>query len=269
VRWPPSRGRTSSPTARLEGSASPLLTIAGLPAYVEERGGGPALLYLHGAAEWIGYAEPLTGLLARDFRVIEAERRGHGRTPDVPGPITYDAMTGDTIALLDHLDLGPVPLVGYSDGGIVALLVAIARPDLVSFLVAIGPNARVDGLTGETLAWLAEVTPDTWPAENREAYERLSPDGPGHWPAVCEKIRLMLLREPDIPTGELARITAPTLLIGGDRDAIRLEHFLELHRSIAGSELCILPGAPHELPVAEPQLVADLIKRFGRRFATA
>lgn len=239
-----------------------MATIAGLPTYIEEQGSGPPLLYLHGAAEWIGYADPLTDRLAAEFRVIQAERRGHGRTPDVPGPLTYDAMAADTVALLEHLGLGPLPLVGYSDGGIVGLLVAIGRPDLVASLVAIGPNARVDGLTAETLEWLRTVTPATWPAENREAYERLSPDGSDHWPTVCEKVREMLLREPDIPTEALARIAAPTLLIGGDRDAIRLDHLAELHAAIPGSELCILPGAPHELPVAEPELVALLTARF-------
>ena len=109
------------------------------------------------------------------------------------------------------------------------------------------------------------ATPENWPAENREAYERLSPDGPGHWPVVCEKIRQMLLREPEIPSETLARITTPTLLIGGDRDAIRLEHFLELYAAIPRSQLAILPDAPHELPVEEPQLVAELATRFIRR----
>ena len=242
-----------------------MLTIAGLPTYVEESGNGPPLLYLHGAAEWIGYADSLTDLLEQSFRVIQAERRGHGRTADVPGPLTYDAMTADTVALLDHLALGPVPLIGYSDGAIVALLTALARPDLVAALVAIGVNARVDGLTAEIRRWLAEATPESWPAENREAYERLSPDGPAHWPIVCEKIREMLLREPEIPAADLARITTPTLLIGGDRDAIRLEHFVELYDSIAGSQLAILPDAPHELPVREPLHVAELATRFIRR----
>ena len=244
-----------------------MLTIAGLPTYVEESGSGPPLLYLHGAAEWIGYAEPLTDLLEQSFRVIQAERRGHGRTPDVEGPLTYDAMASDTVALLDQLALGPIPLVGYSDGAIVALLTALHRPDLVAAIVAIGANARVDGLTSGARRELAMTTPENWPAENREAYERLSPDGPAHWAVVCEKIRQMLLREPEILSETLAQITVPTLLVGGDRDAIRLEHFLELYGAIPRSQLAILPDAPHELPVEEPQLVAELATRFIRRLA--
>jgi pimeloyl-ACP methyl ester carboxylesterase len=242
-----------------------VLTIAGLPTHVEESGSGPPLLYLHGAAEWIGYADPLTDLLSENFRVIQAERRGHGRTPDAPGPLTYEAMTEDTVGLLDHLALGPIPLVGFSDGGVVGLLVAIARPDLVASLVAIGVNARVDGLTDEALQELADATPENWAAENREAHERLSPDGPEQWPVIAEKLRQMMLREPNIPATDLASITVPTLLIGGDRDAIRLEHLVELYETIPDSQLAILPDAPHELPVAEPRLVAALATRFIAR----
>jgi pimeloyl-ACP methyl ester carboxylesterase len=101
--------------------------------------------------------------------VIEAERRGRGRTPDVPGPLTYDAMTAGAVALIEHYSDRPAHLVGFSDGGNIALLLAIARPDLVARLVSIGPNTRVGGLTDETLALLAEVTPDTWPREYFEA----------------------------------------------------------------------------------------------------
>ena len=236
--------------------------IAGIPTYVEESGGGPTVFYLHGATEWIGYADEFTRLLAARFRVVQAERRGHGRTPDVPGPLTYEAMTADTIALIEHLDCGPAHIVGFSDGGIIALLLALARPDLVDRIVAIGPNARVDGLTDETLTWLAEVTPEMWPSECSEAYARLSPDGPGHWPTVCRKVVEMLLREPDIAADDLARITAPTLLIGGDRDVVRSDHFLEMHRAIPGSQLCILPGASHEIPTEEPGRASELTTRF-------
>jgi len=237
-------------------------TIAGIPTYVEESGRGSTVFYLHGATEWIGYAEEFTRLLAGRFRVIQAERRGHGRTPDVPGPLTYEAMTADTAALIEHFDCGPAHLVGFSDGGIIALLLAIERPDLVDRVVSIGPNARVDGLTQETLDWLAEVTPETWPAESADAYGRLSPDGPDHWSIVCRKVVEMVLREPSIATDDLARITAPTLLIGGDRDVVRLEHFVEMHQSIPGSQLCILPAASHEIPTEEPVRAFELTARF-------
>ena len=237
-------------------------TIAGIPTYVEESGSGPALLYLHGATEWVGYSAELTALLAGRFRVIQPERRGHGRTPDVPGLLTFAAMTSDTAALIEHYGVGPVNVVGFSDGAIIGLLLAIERPELVARLVAIGPNARVDGLTDEALGWLEQVTPETWPRECYDAYARLSPDGPGHWPVFLDKVVEMLLREPDISAGDLARITAPTLLIGGERDMVRQNHFLELHEAIPGSELCILPGVSHEVTTGEPLRAFELTSRF-------
>jgi pimeloyl-ACP methyl ester carboxylesterase len=236
--------------------------IAGVPTYVEESGGGPTVFYLHGATEWIGYADEFTRLLAGRFRVIQAERRGHGRTPDVPGPLTYEAMTADTIALIEHFDCGSAHIVGFSDGGIIALLLALARPDLVDRIVTIGPNARVDGLTDETLSWLAEVTPETWPSAYSEAYARLSPDGPDHWPTVCRKVVEMLLREPNIATHDLAGITTPTLLVGGDRDMVRNDHLFEMYQAIPNSQLCILPGASNEIPTEEPARAAELTVRF-------
>jgi pimeloyl-ACP methyl ester carboxylesterase len=239
-----------------------MLTLAGLPTYVEESGRGPTLYYLHGATEWIGYAEEFTGLLARRFRVIQAERRGHGRSPDVPGPLTYAAMTADTIALMEHYGDVPAHLVGFSDGGIIALLLAMARPELVASVVAIGANVRVDGLTDETLRELAGATPENWPAEYRDAHARLSPDGPEHWPVFCQKVIDMVLREPNLANADLAQVTAPTLLVGGDRDAIRLEHFVEMHRAIAGSQLCILPCAPHEITAEQPKPAFEVTARF-------
>ena len=230
--------------------------------YREEAGSGPPLFYMHGVTEWIGYSEAFTALLAMKFRVIQAERRGHGRTPDIEGPLTYDAMTQDMAALMDDLALGAAHLVGFSDGGIIALLLAMARPDLVARVVAIGPNVRVDGFTDEASAWLRDATPETWPSECVEAYARLSPDGPEHWPVVFSKAKEMMLREPDLTDEDLGRISAPTLLIGGDRDMIRLEHFLEMHRAIAGCQLCILPGASHEITLEEPERAFEITARF-------
>jgi pimeloyl-ACP methyl ester carboxylesterase len=118
----------------------------GVHAWYAEQGTGEPLLLLHGAltdASEFGATAPA---LAQRFRVITPERRGHGHTPDLPGPITYDLMAQDTIAFAEALGLGRAHLVGHSDGAIVALLVALARPDLVDRLVLISGNFHHDGL---------------------------------------------------------------------------------------------------------------------------
>lgn len=116
------------------------LQIGDLKTWYDEQGAGESLVLLHGGlstnATWASQMPDF----ANRFRVIAPERRGHGHTPDVEGSLSYDAMAADTIAFLTELLGGPAHLVGWSDGGIVGLLVAMARPDLVHKLVVIGVN---------------------------------------------------------------------------------------------------------------------------------
>jgi len=246
----------------LPSTAERMLTVRGLPTYVETSGAGPALLYLHGAAEWVGYSSELVHRLDQAHRVIQPERRGHGRTADPPGVLSYDEMTGDTTALIEQLGLDRPPIVGFSDGAIIALQIARMRPDLAGKVVAIGPNVSVSGMTDEALRWLESVTPDTWPEEFARRHRALSPDGPEHWPVFAQKVIDMLRVEPEIPLEELAAIRVPVLVMGADHDLIRLEHLVEIHRAIEGSQLCIIPGAGHELTVEAPELVAGMVERF-------
>jgi pimeloyl-ACP methyl ester carboxylesterase len=214
------------------------------------------VLFLHGAAEWIGYSAEFVAHLARAYRVIQPERQGHGRTPDRPGDLTYAAMTEDTLALVEAMELHRPHLVGFSDGAIVALEAAISRPEVIGKVVAIGPNVSVGGLTDEALEWVREVTPDTWDDERPRRHR--------DWPVFGQKVIEMMRREPEIPLEDLGRITSPVLVIGADHDMIRLEHLIDIHRAIAGSELCIVPGASHELTVEEPELLAAITLRFLR-----
>jgi pimeloyl-ACP methyl ester carboxylesterase len=231
-----------------------LVEARGLRTYVEVSGSGPPLLFLHGAAEWIGYSADLVGRLEEHYRVIQPERQGHGRTPDRRGELTYASMTADTVELIENMGLTRPHLVGFSDGAIIALEAAMARPDLVGKVVAIAPNVSVSGLTDEALEWLREVTPDTWPGEAGTKHD--------NWPVLARKVIDMLRREPEIPLAELARIQAPVLVVGADHDMVRLEHLVDIHRAIPDSQLCIVPGASHELTVERPELVAQATLQF-------
>jgi pimeloyl-ACP methyl ester carboxylesterase len=113
--------------------------------WYEEDGSGPPLVLLHpGGADSRAFEGNLSGLAGR-FRVYRPDRRGHGRTPDVAGPISYDQMATDTIAFLEQVVGGPAYLVGHSDGAPVALLVALERPDLVRRLVFASAVFHHDG----------------------------------------------------------------------------------------------------------------------------
>ena len=127
----------------------------------------------------------------------------------------------------------------------------------------------VSGLTDEALEWLESVKPETWGGEFSRMHRSLSPDGPEHWPVFVQKVIDMLRIEPEIPIERLAGIQSPVLVMGAEHDMIRLEHLVEIHRAIPDSQLCIVPGASHELTVEVPDLVAAIVQRFlGQAAAT-
>lgn len=234
--------------------------LPGVRTWYETEGGGDPLLLLHGGLSTNGTWGALRAALAADHRVFLPERRAHGHTPDVAGPLSYEDMAGDTVAFLETVVGGPAHLVGWSDGGVVALLVALARPDLVRKAVVIGTNFRPAPESFADPAMLDAMTPDGPDlAFFRELYESTSPDGPAHWPVAAAKVLRMWRTQPTLTPADLARIQAPTLVMAGDDDMISLEHTAALYRAIAPSTLAVLPAASHLAPLEHPDLVHRLI----------
>src|SRR6478736_6545014 len=121
--------------------------------------------------------------------------------------------------------MGPAHLVGWSDGGIVGLLVAMVRPALVRTLVVLGTNYDISGLVPEVVEGFASLRADSDDmAMFRTPYEAVSPDGPEHWPVVVAKFKEMVATQPTISVEQLGGITASTLVVVGDDDMITLEH---------------------------------------------
>ena len=231
----------------------------GVHTWYDEHGAGDPLVLLHGGfADASEFGANIPALAAR-FRVLTPERRGHGHTADVAGPITYQLMADDTAAFLDTLGIGRAHLVGHSDGANVALLVALARPDLVSRMVLISGNFHHDGLISGLDLATCRPTP-TWPT-----LRQVSPDGRDHFPVVAAKIVRMASTEPTLTTADLARVTARTLVMAGDDDAIAPEHTLALYRGIPDSELAVIPGTSHALIIEKPGLCNEIILDFLTR----
>jgi pimeloyl-ACP methyl ester carboxylesterase len=226
-------------------------------------GAGEPLVLLHGGIctnETWGAQAPA---LAEHFRVLAPERRGHGHTPDVEGPLSYGVMTDDTIAFLDAVLGGPAHLVGWSDGGVVGLLVAIRRPDLVRRLVLIGASTDVSGLAP---GGPAELEADSDELEGlRSMYESATPDGADHWPVVFAKVNAMWTTGHHIPTADVAAVQARTLVLVGDDDAVTLEHTVELYHTLPDAELAVVPGTSHALGLEKPGLVNRVIGDFLRK----
>jgi len=237
--------------------------IDGLNTWYDEDGGGEPLVLLHGGLCTNETWSAQTPMFAERFRVLAPERRGHGHTADTQGPLTYADMATDTAGFLDRVVGGPAHLVGWSDGGIVGLMVAIARPDLVRKLVVIGTNYDTRGVAPEVEEMFANMAPDSADmAMFRGLYETHSPDGPEHWPVVFGKFVEMTQREPHIQVDELALISSPTLVIVGDDDMISIEHSVELFRAIPNSQLAVVPGASHAVLMEKPDLLNGIVLDF-------
>ena len=220
----------------------PYVAVNGLSMYYEAHGNGSPLLLLHGGSgsipeKWIPFFTPR-------FRVIAPEQMGHGRTADlVDREFHYHQMAEDTVELMRQLGIESAVVVGYSDGGIIGLGMAIRHPGRVTKLVVTGANARFDGYTTDNQEFARSFDPESQPVS--DDYARLSPDGAEHWPVLLERLKRMWAAEPSFTNEDLQRVEAPTLLIIGDRDIVTPEHAVEMFRTIHGAQLCVVPNAGH------------------------
>jgi pimeloyl-ACP methyl ester carboxylesterase len=239
------------------------IEVAGHRVWHEVEGSGDPLVLLHGAfGGAMSFAAQTPALVAAGFRVYVPERRGHAHTPDIDGPLTYAAMAEDTIAYLDQELPAGAHLVGWSDGAVVALLVAQRRPDLVHRMVLIGQYYNSAGkVTGTVLDEFLE-SPEAM-GFLRAGYDPFSPDGPEHFPVVYEKTLQMVRTEPEIALATLAAVTAPTLVVQGDRDEVTVEHSAAVVAALADARLAVLPGT-HALPIELPALFNPLVETFLR-----
>ncbi|WP_117208523.1 alpha/beta fold hydrolase [Allorhizocola rhizosphaerae] len=229
--------------------------------WYEEHGKGDPLVLMHGGLVDSRWFEPNTPALAEHFHVYVPERRGHGHTPDVEGPITYQLMAEDTIAFLEQVVGEPADLVAHSDGAVAAMLIGIQRPDLVKRLVLISGGFDKSGEAAPEAEWDVDAIEQFL----GPAYAEVSPDGAEHFRVVATKIGEMAAKEPHIDIAEVAKIRARTLVMASDDDLSTLEHTIEMFRAIPGAELAIVQGTSHFLTQEKPHLVNTLLLDFLTR----
>jgi pimeloyl-ACP methyl ester carboxylesterase len=227
--------------------------------FADSGGAGEPVLLLHGGlSDSELLLDPLEPALSDGFRVLAFDRRGHGRTRDTDAPFHYADMATETVAAIDKLIGGPAHLVGWSDGGIVALLVALRRPDLVRTLTLIGTNYHYDGM-------MPTDTGDGSPPKMlRGRYADRSPDGDDHFAVVMKKSFAMFATEPTLTTDDIRKISAPALVMAGDDDLATLAHTTSLYESLPLGQLAVIPGTSHGVLLEKPQLVGRLIGDFLR-----
>ena len=224
----------------------------GVTLYYEIYGEGPPLLLVHGNGGSIGTLAAQIEYFKANYKVIAMDSRDQGRSSDSAEPITYEKMTDDLAALLDHLKTGPVDVVGWSDGGIEALLLGLRHPEKVKKIVSMAANLNPgpDAFDPEVKALIKSMMDLPEAARN-------TPEGKRQLKVVG-----MMLKEPNISEAQLGQIKAPTLVVAADHDLIRLEHIVTIYKSLPNAELAIFPNSTHLVPYDDPELFNSTLDRF-------
>ena len=171
-------------------------------------------------------------------------------------------MAADTAVFMQALGIQSAHMVGWSDGGNVALELALGWPQLVRKMVVIGAAAHVNGSSADSTEWVNSLKVDSLPRFLSEPYDRLSPDAPAHFPVVAAKSIEMWKTQPRHDMSELAAVTAPTLILIGDNDGVTIEHAAQMLRAIPKAQLAVVPGADHGVMLDKPEIVNRLILDF-------
>ncbi len=252
------------PTARPTGGYA---SVNGLQVYYEVHGAADPetvpLILLHGGGSTIETSfGQILPLLARTRRVIAFEQQGHGRTADIAErPFTFEQSADDAAALVTHLGIDRADFYGYSNGGNIALQVAMRRPDIVRRLVVASAMFRRDGLYPEFWTSMGHATLESMPAELQDAYRRVAPH-PEQLQSMHDKCVERMLAFADWLPQDLRAIEAPTLVMVGDADVVRPEHAVEMYRLLPHAQLAVLPGTDHMKLVQRAGWQVALIEAF-------
>ncbi|HKM63228.1 MAG TPA: alpha/beta hydrolase [Acidisphaera sp.] len=254
------RWQTLPPTpAPVAGETTGTASVNGIRLYYATIGEGPPVVLLHGGLANSDYWGLQVAALGPRHRVILVDSRGHGRSTRDARPFGYDLMADDVVALLDTLHIDRADIVGWSDGGIIGLDLAIRHPDRVGRVFAFAANTRTAGVVPNV-----EKNPTfaAFIARAGEQYRQLSPT-PGEYDAFVAQISRMWATQPNWTDAQLRAIHVPVLIADGDHDeAIVRAHTEYIARTIPGAGLLILPNASHFAFLQDPTLFNAAMLEF-------
>jgi len=223
--------------------------VNGVRLWFATYGHGDPVIMVHGGLANSSYWGLQIPVLARHYQVIVLDSRGHGRSTRTDVPIGYDLMSSDVLALMDFLRIRQAALVGWSDGAIIGLDIAIHHPERLSRLFAFAANSDPSGVKD------VESSPVFTAYEARAAreYGRLSPT-PGQFRAFLYNISKMWASEPHFSDAELRGIRTPTWIVDADHDeAIKRENTEFMAAHIPNAALLLQPGVSHFSFLQDPQ----------------
>ncbi|MFD2787645.1 alpha/beta fold hydrolase [Hymenobacter rubripertinctus] len=237
-------------------AAGQFATVNGTRIYYETYGQGEPLLLLHGNGESISSFRQQLAALAREYQVIAVDTRDQGQSAATKGRLSYDLFADDMHALLEQLQLPAAHIVGWSDGGNTGLSMALRYPAQVKSLVTMGANLYAD-TTAVDPKMLKEVR------QGKLLFTALSPFKKSF--RRGRRLSTMLLKYPQMTPAQLRAITAPVLVLAGEKDIIREAHTRLIARSIPRGEVVILPGLTHYAPQENGPLFNETVLGFLRR----
>jgi pimeloyl-ACP methyl ester carboxylesterase len=249
------------------GTRSGYADVNGVHMYYELHGEGSPLVLLHGGMLTIDLNfAGLIPTLSRSHLVIGVELQGHGRTADVERAITPAALAEDVVGLLDHLGIDRAHVLGHSLGAGVALELAVNHPTRVRSVVSVSGSVRPDGMHEDLTDPAKMATSTRMPtpqdfADFRAAYLRLSPH-PEHFDEFLATLSGSTADLRGWTDEQLAGVTAPTLLVFGDRDFVTIEHAALMQRLIPGAQLAVFPGTTHMQATRRPDLLLPMLTEF-------
>jgi pimeloyl-ACP methyl ester carboxylesterase len=245
--------------------------VNGLQMYYETHGkrrdDERPLVLLHGGILTIELTwDKLLPTLAQSRHVIAIELQGHGHTADTDRDFSLANLASDVVGLLDHLEIERADLFGFSLGALTALQTAISSPERVGRVVLASAHYRADGYRDEIRDPQAHLNSDLLPTENdfrqmQQAYANVAPD-PAHFGAFMARASAMVGGFQGWSDDTMRAIDAPTLLIVGDHDFVKLEHAVAMRELIAGSQLAVLPGTTHMGVTQRADVVLPTVERF-------
>lgn len=234
--------------------------------YYEEYGKGIPLLLLHPGLGSIENFKDIIPILSKKYRCIIPDAPGHGRS-EYADSLSRQLLTDVSSVMIDSLGLDSLYVLGWSTGGVTSLSLAAKRPDKVRKVISGGSNTTLSGITAEGIELMHAYNIEAI-EEDKEwlsNYQRLNPE-PDKWKEFVKSNIKMWFDEISVTDDELKSIDVPVLVIRGDQDLIKLEHSIQIVRALNKGELCVYPGAGHNIPSEHAEILCKIVVEFFEKY---